>query len=82
MKKTKRTVLVILSDRIRPEKTVRYFELDCLEDGTVEREERLKRRPTKPVYDEVWENDDGRSDLDSCNRMRRHYKHKLLKPKE
>jgi len=30
----------------------------------------------------VWENDEGRSDLDSCNRMRRHYKHKLLKPKK
>ncbi len=78
----KRNILVILSNRIQPKKTTRYFELECLDDGTVEREERLKRRPTKPIYDEVWENDEGRSDLDSCNRMRRHYKHPLLKPKK
>ena len=78
----KRKVLAILSNRWKPANTVRYLELECLEDGTVESEKRLRRRPAKPVYDEVWENDEGRADLDHCDRMRRHYKHELVKPKE
>ena len=73
-------VLVILSNRLDPSWKNRYYEIDSQKDGTVVKEVILKRTPTKPAYDEVWENDDGKTDLDSCTRMKRHYKHPLLKP--
>lgn len=74
-----RTILVILSNRFNPTHPGRFFELKCLDDGTVKRETQLKSRPKKAVYDEVWENEDGRTSLDSCTRMKRHYKHALIK---
>ena len=52
----------------------------CKEDGTVLEEKPLKSLPKKADYDEVWENTDGKTEIDTCNRMSRHYKHKLLKP--
>jgi hypothetical protein len=33
------------------------------------------------MYDEVWENDENKRDIASCNRFRRKYPHKLEKPK-
>jgi hypothetical protein len=72
-------VLVILSNRLDPSWKTRYYEIDSKKDGSVVKEVLLKRRPTQAVYDEVWENDDGKTDLDSCTRMKRHYKHALLK---
>lgn len=60
----------------------KYFELECQDDGTVLKEIQLKRKPAKPIYDEVWENDDGKDSMDSCTRMKRHYRHAFLKPKK
>ncbi len=77
-----RKVLTILSNRFTPNKTPLYLELDCKSDGTIVKEKRLRTPPRKPVYEEVWENDDGKSSLDSCTRMKKHYRHKLLKPKK
>ena len=77
----KRKVLVLLSNRFTPLKEPRCFEILCKPDGTVLEEKRLKVMPKKAVYDEVWENNDGKLEMDSCNRMSRHYKHPLLKPK-
>ena len=74
-------VLVILYNRFTPGKKVSHFELSCKPDGTVLSEVKLKGKPRQPVYDEVWENDDGKTDIDSCTRMKRHYKHRLIKPK-
>jgi hypothetical protein len=71
-------VLVILSNRLDPKWKTRYYEIDSEKDGSVLREVQLKRTPKKAVYDEVWENDDGKTDIDSCTRMKRHYKHSLL----
>jgi hypothetical protein len=76
----KRKVLVILSNRFAPLQKPRCFEIECKQDGTVLREKALKAMPKKAVYDEVWENNDAKTAIDSCNRMSRHYKHKLLKP--
>jgi hypothetical protein len=75
-----RKVLVILSNRFRPLDEPRYVEITCKDDGTILKERRLPRRPARPAYDEVWENDDARQSLDSCKSVKRHYKHALLKP--
>lgn len=74
-------VLVILSNRLDPQWKTRYYDIECKPDGTVLKEVLLKREPKKAAYDEVWENDDGKTDIDSCTRMKRHYKHPLLKAK-
>jgi len=74
-----RKVLVILSNRFTPSQPTRYYELVCKDDGTVTKEVRLKRRPSKPAYQEVWENNEGKDSIDSCTRMSKHYKHALLK---
>lgn len=75
----KRTVLVILSDRLAPLSKPRFFEIECQPDGTVLSERRLRRAPAKAIYDEVWKNEEGKTSLDSCRSMKRHYKHPLLK---
>ncbi len=80
MKNEKRKVLVILSNRFTPLKPPKYIELECKPDGTILKETILKRPPTKPIYDEVWENDDGKTSLDSCTRIKKKYNHKLQKP--
>jgi len=72
-------VLVILSNRFRPLEEPRFVEILCRPDGTILEEKPLRRRPTKPVYDEVWENNDARQSLDSCRSVKRHYRHALLK---
>jgi hypothetical protein len=78
----KRTVLTILSNRFTRNQPPIYLELRCKEDGTILEEKKLRSAPRKPIYDEVWENDDARQSLDSCTRMKRHYKHPLLKSKK
>ncbi len=77
----KRRVLVILSNRFTPLRKPRYFEIVCTEDGTVLSEKALKALPKKTIYDEVWENTDGKTEIDTCTRMSRRYRHKLLKKK-
>ncbi len=74
-----RKVLVIMSNRFTPMKPAKYIELECKSDGTILKETTLKREPKKPVYDEVWENDDGKTSLDSCTRIQKKYNHKLQK---
>jgi hypothetical protein len=79
MKAKQNKVLVILSNRFTPLKTPRYIEIICEPDGTILQETPLRRAPRAPDFDEVWENDDGKTSLDSCTRMRRHYKHPFLR---
>jgi hypothetical protein len=54
--------------------------LDCEEDGQILAEEVLAAQPTEARYDEVWENDEGRTSFSSCNRFKRRYRHALEKP--
>ena len=75
----KRKILVILSNRLSPSQKVLYFELDCKNDGSILDERPLKKKPSKPDYDEVWENDEGKNLLKYCNRIKRLYRHPLQK---
>lgn len=76
-----RKVLVILTNRFQSSAKPKYFEMSCREDGTILSEVQLKSAPRQPVYDEVWENNDGKTSVDSCTRMTRKYTHPLQKPK-
>jgi hypothetical protein len=77
----KRKILVILSNRWDRLQTARFIELDCDEEGNILKERSLRRQPREPRYDEVWENDEARTDFASCRRFYRRYSHKLQKPK-
>ena len=75
----KRTVLVVLSNRWNRNQKPVYLEIKCDSKGTVLSERRLRSQPRKPLYDEVWENDEGRSEFAACHRFKRKYGHKLQK---
>jgi len=77
----KRKILVILSNRWNKSQKPRFLELDADNKGTILKERALRSQPKKPAYDEVWENDEGKSTLASCNRIKRKYRHSLEKRK-
>jgi hypothetical protein len=77
---TLRTVLVILSNRLAPLQKARYVEVQCKTDGTITREQPLRREPKEARFDEVWVNDQGKTSMADCTRFKRHYRHKLQKP--
>ena len=77
----KRKVLVILSNRLNRSQKVRYVEIDCDDKGNIHKELPLRAQPRQPRYDEVWENDDGKTAISSCNSFKRKYRHPLEKPK-
>jgi hypothetical protein len=81
MKIMKRKVLVILSNRLNRSAKPRFIELVCDEEGNILKERALRSRPGEPRYDEVWENDDGKTDFTSCHSFKRKYGHALQKPK-
>lgn len=79
MKETKRTILVILLNRfIRSVKPL-YVEVECDDKGNIFNEKYLKSEPKKAIYAEVWENDDGKTEISSCNHFKRKYRHALEK---
>jgi hypothetical protein len=77
----KRDVLVILSNRWNRNQTPRFLEIQCDEEGTVLKEKRLRSKPGRAKYDEVWENDEGKDDFGSCHKFSRKYGHPLQKKK-
>jgi hypothetical protein len=77
----KRTVLVILSNRLNRSQKPRFIEVNCDEEGNILKQRALRTQPRKPLYDEVWENDDGKTDFASCHSFKRKYGHPLQKPK-
>ena len=77
----KRKVLVILSNRLNHFQKARFIELDCDEKGNIHKEKPLRAQPGKPIYAEVWENDQGKTDFASCHSFKRKYGHALEKPK-
>lgn len=77
----KRKILVILSNRWNRSQKPRYLELDCDPKGNILKQRTLRARPGKPVYDEVWENNEGRADFVSCHSFKRNYRHKLQRPR-
>jgi hypothetical protein len=75
----KRKILVILSNRVNRSQKPRFVELDCDEKGNILKERPLRSQPRAPRYDEVWENDEGRTSLSSSYRIKRKYNHPLQK---
>ena len=77
----KRKILVILSNRWNRLQKPRYLELECDEKGNILKERKLRREPREPRYDEVWENDEAKTDFTSSHRFKRKYAHKLQEPR-
>jgi hypothetical protein len=80
-RKVQRKVLIILSNRLAPLEPAKHLEILCDDEGSVLSQRKLRAVPAKPVYDEVWQNDEGRTSFDSTYRFKRHYGHRLQKPK-
>ncbi len=77
----KRRVLVILSNRLNRFQKPRFIEVNCDEEGNILKQRALHSQPREPRFDEVWENDDGKTDFSSCHSFKRKYGHALQKPK-
>lgn len=75
----KRHVLVILSNRLNRLQKPRFIAVECDDKGNVFQERALRAEPREPRYDEVWENDQGKTDFASCHRFSRKYRHRLEK---
>lgn len=74
-----RKVLIILSNRLDTLQKAKFLEIECDDDGGIHSEKRLRSQPTAALYDEVWENNEGKTDFASCHRFSRKYGHKLQK---
>ena len=77
----KRKILVIFSNRWNRNQKLKYLELDCDAEGNIFKERTLRAAPRQARYDEVWENDEGRTDFAACHRFKRRYGHKLQRSK-
>jgi hypothetical protein len=77
----KRKILVILSNRWNRSQQPRFLELDADDEGNILKERPLRSRPRQATYHEVWENDEGKTSLNSCHRIKRKYGHKLERPR-
>jgi hypothetical protein len=77
MERKKRKVLVIMSNRLDRTQKVRYFELECDDEGNILEQKTLRGEPREARFAEVWENDDGKTDIDSCRSFKRKYRHRL-----
>lgn len=77
----KRKILVILSNRLDRSQKPRFIEVDCDDKGNILEEKPLRSQPKEARFDEVWENDDGKTAMSSCNRFKRKYRHPLEKRK-
>ncbi|HYV28567.1 MAG TPA: hypothetical protein VFA77_13605 [Candidatus Eisenbacteria bacterium] len=75
----KRKILIILSNRLYPTQKAKWLELDSDEKGNIHKQQPLRSQPREARYDEVWENDEGKTDFASCFRFKRKYGHKLQK---
>lgn len=73
----KRKVLVILSNRLNRLQKPKYLEVECDAKGNITAEKRLRTPPREARYDEVWESDEGKTELSSAYRMKRKYGHPL-----
>ncbi|HOX56243.1 MAG TPA: hypothetical protein P5205_04235 [Candidatus Paceibacterota bacterium] len=77
----KRKVLIILSNRLNRFQKPRFIELECDEEGNILKQRPLRSQPREPRFDEVWENDDGKTDFASCHSFKRKYSHALQRSK-
>jgi hypothetical protein len=77
----RRKILVILSNRWNRSQKPKFLELDCDPEGNILKEVTLRSEPRERRFDEVWENDQGRTEFAACHKFSRKYTHKLQKPK-
>ena len=77
----KRKVLIILSNRLALLEPARHVEILCDDDGSILSQRKLRRAPTRAVYDEVWENDEGKTEFNSTHRFKRRYGHRFQRPR-
>ncbi|MBI2925342.1 MAG: hypothetical protein HYY24_06520 [Verrucomicrobia bacterium] len=77
----KRKILVILSNRLNRRQKPRHFELECDDKGNILKQRPLRAQPKEARFDEVWENEEGKTDIASTHRFKRKYRHALEKPK-
>ena len=61
-KQKKRTVLIILSNRVNRSQKPRFLEMECDDQGNILKEKKLRSAPKEARFDEVWENDEGRTE--------------------
>jgi hypothetical protein len=80
MKRT-RNILVILSNRFSRSQKPRFIELKCDDDGNILKQKPLRSSPAEPRFDEVWENNEGKTSMDACHSFSRKYSHKLQRKK-
>ena len=71
--------MIILSNRLSPTQKPRWLELDSDEKGNIHKQHPLHAQPKAARYDEVWENDEGKTEFAACFRFKRKYGHKLQK---
>ncbi len=76
-----RKVLVIFSNRLNRLEKPHFLEIECNDKGDVLSEHKLRAEPKGPIYDEIWENDDGKTDFASCHNFKRKFGHKLQRKK-
>jgi hypothetical protein len=75
----KRKILIILSNRLAPMQKKKWLELESDETGAIHKQKPLRAQPKEPRFDEVWENDEGKTDFSACFKFKRRYGHKLQK---
>jgi hypothetical protein len=80
-KASKRNILVILSNRLNRLQKPRFFALEADDKGNILHQRPLRAQPKEARFDEVWENEEGRTDIASTHRFKRKYRHPLEKPK-
>lgn len=76
-----RKILLILTNRWDRTKKPRFVEVEADDKGNALTERALRTQPRKPIYAEVWENDEGKAAWAECNSFRRKYPHPLEQPK-
>ncbi len=78
-KATRRKILLVLTNRWNRNQKPVFVELEADNQGAIHEHRPLRAQPKKPLYDEVWENDEGRREWAECNKFKRKYSHPLEK---
>jgi hypothetical protein len=78
-KVSKRKILIILSNRLAPLQKKKWLELESDETGAIHKQKPLRAEPKEARFDEVWENEEGKTDFSACFKFKRKYGHKLQK---
>ena len=67
----------MLSNRFNRSQKPKVFELKCDDEGNILKQKPLRAVPAESRFDEVWENNEGKTSMDACHSFSRKYGHKL-----